>query len=109
MKILLWNLILVAVVLVAAATWVRAQPQSDRPPGVAAERWISISDNAGVMLLEVPSQLPQGFPSILPPEVAQRFAERFTPKAPGLLMVKVGGKWTQVDVPLPPPRFEQLH
>ena len=56
MKALLSKSILVAVALLAAATWVRAQSQGDRPPGVDAERWIPISDNAGVMADGRPTQ-----------------------------------------------------
>ena len=105
MKALLSKSILVAVALLAAATWVRAQSQGDRPPGVDAERWIPISDNAGVWLMGGLTQSP---PISRAPGVRTSICIECIQRT-GQLMVKFNGAWFQVHAPEPPIRFEQLH
>jgi hypothetical protein len=91
-----WTLIAAACLIVAASA---AQSDADRPPGVEENRWIPISDTAGIALTSS---------SALPASVRLRQSDAAVPQVlrsgTGILMVKSGGAWMRVDLDLPQPR-----
>ena len=74
-------LITFVVVIVVSVIAFAQQSESDRPPGVAEDEWLDLSDNAGIILGEN-----------LETEAAVR----------GDLVVKIRGEWKRVYPSLPP-------
>ena len=102
MKALLSTAIVVIVAALATTTWVRAQSQGDRPPGVDEGSWFAISDTVGLVLIDrsfgrsaIPSDLPRGLAR--------------SPQRTAVLMAKVNGLWTRVDLAAPPPIVHPLN
>jgi hypothetical protein len=90
MRATLLKSIAVSVALLVLATWVRAQSDSDRPPGVDEETWIALSDDAGIVITNV---------TFAPSEGLQRT---------GVLMAKFNGAWMRVDLAPPGARVQHL-
>jgi hypothetical protein len=89
-----WILVTTACLIVAVAS---AQSGLGRPPGVDESTWIPFSETAGIVLTDAVTQ---------PGSV-----KLFFPRGPttGILMVKVGGAWTRVDLELPQARVHALN
>lgn len=60
--------------------------ESDRPPGVSAERWIRLEENLGIV--------------VIPPAAGS--ASSGTPVASGQLMLKHNGYWLRLQLENPP-------
>jgi hypothetical protein len=103
MKVLLSNAIVVFVAVLVMTTWVRAQSQSDRPPGVDEGSWVAISDTVGLVLVDVSFVAHSATPSDIP-----RGLSGF-PQSTGILMVEVNGLWTRVEFAEAPARVRPLH
>ena len=104
MKAHLSNVIVVLVAVLAMTTWVRAQSQGDRPPGLDEDRWVAISDTVGLVLADVSfTPAPNALPSDIPRGLS------LFPQSTGLLMVKVNGLWTRVELAEAPPRVQPLY
>ena len=87
--------ILLALIVVAAATAIPlafAQDETTRPPNVASEAWVPITDRLGTVLMA-----PAG--STGPPIISNRGALLLTPPAGGYFMVKdAGGEWRRLVI-----------
>jgi hypothetical protein len=105
MKALLSKTVVVAVALFVLTTWVRAQSGSDMPPGIDQARWLPLSDSAGILLTDVPSTSPratyrfEGNEPVVIPDLQQ---------GTGVLIAKLNGLWTRVDLSPPPARAQRL-
>jgi hypothetical protein len=62
---------------------IRSADALSRPPGVAAERWIAVTDHLGFVVEQ--ENVPASFPSNLPPSVVGHF------------MVRQKGRWLRLD------------
>jgi hypothetical protein len=98
-----WLLVVTACLIVAAS---HGQSAADRPPGVDEDRWIPISDVAGIVVTEFSMPLRGTFrmnadgTATTVPEALRR--------GTGILMVKRGSAWTRIDLELPAPRVQPL-
>jgi hypothetical protein len=82
----------------------QGQSGPDRPPGVDEASWVPISDTAGIVVTAgtvVP--MLRLFRDGEVQSVPQRLRQ-----GTGILMVKIGGAWTRIDLELPPPRLQPL-
>jgi hypothetical protein len=101
--------VLIAASSLLAAACIRSEPLADRPPGVDEASWAPISATAGIVLTSIRN---------IPVAGALRFetgeAQETVPRlrslqeGTGILMVKVGGAWTRVDLDLPDARLRPL-
>jgi hypothetical protein len=91
--------VLVAVFVIA--TWARAQPPIDRPVGVDVENWIAMSDSVGIALTRANriGTLPSG----------AQVDVSGAPQRTGVLMAKVNGLWTRIELAEGPPRLQPAH
>jgi hypothetical protein len=89
MKVTLSKSVAVGIALLVVTTWVRAQSDSVRPPGVDEESWIALSEDAGIVLTDV------------------TFGSG-GPRRTGVLMANFNGVWTRVDFAPPEPRVQHL-
>lgn len=94
-----------ALVVAVIATWGTAQPNTDRPPGVDAERWIPLTENSGLVLLEV-GFLPAN--ATVRPRGTEGEVLRQLQRGTALLMVNIEGAWTRIDLAPPPVRVQPL-
>lgn len=103
--------VLVAVLCLLAAACGGASPEDppprvdaaeDRPPGVDAGNWIKISEVAGIVLTNVGAPIPVTGPG------GVRMAFPTPRNVTGVLMVKLQGAWTRVELELPGPRIQPL-
>lgn len=103
MKALVSKTLVVSVALFMLVTWVRAQSSGDRPPGVAQESWIPISDSAGILVLDTSPPF-GGLTDPLPPNVSVASRAPIT----GVLVAKHNGVWARIEMPEPPARARPL-
>ena len=98
-----WSLwILVAVVTCAIVASSRGQSPADRPAGVDADRWVPISDSAGIALTEAIASV------AIPGTERRELIPALRPRT-GVLMVKAQDRWMQVELELPAARLHPLH
>jgi hypothetical protein len=95
-----WSLwILVAVVTCSVVASSRGQSPADRPGGVDTDRWVPISDSAGIVLTEA---------MFVPGTDRREIIPTLRPRT-GALMVKTQGRWIQVELEAPAARVHPLH
>lgn len=90
-----WIVVAAACLIVASSA---AQSRADRPPGVAENAWVPISDTAGIVLTNI-----GGMPAAMWLRGAEVEALR---AGTGILMVKRAGAWMRVDLELPKPSVQ---
>jgi hypothetical protein len=101
-----WILVAAACVVVASCVRAEAPPDRlpDRPPGVDESSWVPISDTAGIVVTTV-----TGNPVIrLRGAEAEAVVPQSIQRGTGILMVKLGGAWTRIDLQLPAARVQPL-
>ena len=97
--------ILVVAACFVAISCVRAEaPPPDRPPGVDEASWVPISDTAGIVVT-AGTGIPR-FRLLRDGEVEA--VPRALRQGTGILMVKIGGAWTRIDLELPAARVQPL-
>jgi hypothetical protein len=98
-----WSLwILVAVVTCSIVASSGGQSPADRPDGVDVDRWVSISDSAGIVLTEPIVGVP------VPGTDRLEIVPALRPRT-GVLMVNAQDRWMRVDLELPAARAHPLH
>lgn len=84
--------LLAGVIVLAMGAALAADDESDRPQGVAASEWVPVSERLGLVVVAVPRQVNarpvQGL-YLLPP-------------INGYFMLKAGGRWTRLNLVVPP-------
>jgi hypothetical protein len=91
-----WILLATACLIVASS---RGQAPADRPDGVDADRWVPISDSAGIVLTE----------TMFVPGTDRRELIPVPRPRTGVLMLKAQGRWMRVDLEPPAARLHPLH
>ena len=98
------KLLLAGLLVVGPIPLVLARPPEDRPPSVAEENWIAVSESAGIILIpgKVDSLPPPPPPG---PSGQAENHEQVSPTQPsalyGVLMARYHGVWTRIAWPSP--------
>lgn len=82
---------ILTVILVSGVVWSQAQTSAERPPGIAPDNWIPLSENVGIVVLSTDGSAQPIFRNFAPS------ADPQPARATGRLMARHKGQWLVFD------------